>query len=349
MKKLIKIYFVVVALLSVACVVLFAVNIMVSNKKVSTSIKNNEEETKIISTTEKEFKRGKLVKEYTDADGVITREYSNGSVLAEFPDDVSTWTMSNKDMREEIIQEALWGRDLNLRDYPITDNYFKEYTEKGWIELEVLFPGFEFSRYNRHGSFGFYIDDFEKTDKEGMAHATVRCKYNKVRYDFKYYLTNDYKLDSIDYIGKEIVEDFSEQVAIDERTYLMIKDGDGIHQNDEYRTVLWNISDSILNSDFSLDDMGIRTELKEKKYNDNVLPISNDVKYISFCSKDGTDYNDKRAVIYVKYIDSNTYEKFTIRFDYDRNYYLSEYIVLDSSNISKDEYDKEFNNSVIRF
>lgn len=288
---------------------------------------------------------GEKVEEYVDEYGIKTTKYSDGVEFLEYPEDVTTWNMQNKDMRTTVIYDAMQGREWDwwtLRnEYPVTENFFREWDENGWNSLEVLFPGYKYTKeYNPRGDFALYVDDFEKEDKEGIAHAVVRSKYYDTRYDFKYYLDDDYKLDKIEYFSQEIVKDYTKEVEKKERIYLMVKDGDEIHNDNEYITVLWNYSDSINMTDFSLDRMGIIDELKEKKYKENCLPIDNNIGYGAYINKETADYDNKTVEVYLYYWDSHDCEKYLVCFDYNEDYYLSKYEVLNRESISLDELKK---------
>ena len=284
---------------------------------------------------------GEKVEEYVDEYGMKITKYSDGTEYADYPEDVTTWSMQSKDIREMVIHDAMRGREWGLREYPITDNYFDEWHRNGWDNTEVLFPGYKKTKeYNFNDDFALYIDDFKKEDKEGIAHAVIRSKYYKMRYDFKYYLDDDYKLDKIEYISQEIYEDCTKEVEKKERIYLMIKEGNEIHKDNEYITVLWNFSDSINMTDFSLERMGIVDELKEKKYKENVLPISYDVSYDVHMNKDYAYYDKKEAEVFIRYWESDKCEKYIISFDYNENYYLTKYEVLNRVDITLEEYKK---------
>ena len=277
---------------------------------------------------------------YYDEEGVLHEFWNSGEVLS-FPDDVSTWDMNNKYIREEVIHDAMQGREWGLREYPITDNFFNEWHKNGWDDIEKLFPGYERTKkYNIGEQYGLVVDDFEKGAREGIAHAVIRSKYYSTQYNFKYYLDKDYKLDKIEYISQEVVKDHTKEVARDERIYLMVKDGDEIHEDNEYLKVLKNFSDSIKMVDYTLDDMGITDELKEKKYKENCLPIPNDVGYQSFLKQEYADYEKKIANIVLFYWDEDKFEKYLISFDYDENYYLNEYVVLNREEITEEEFEK---------
>lgn len=277
---------------------------------------------------------------YYDKEGVLHEFWSSGEVLS-FPEDISTWNMNNKYIREEVIHDAMQGREWGLREYPITNNYFDEWHKNGWADVEKLFPGYKRTEeYNPGEQYGLVVDDFEKEDKEGIAHAVIRSKYYDTRYDFKYYLDDDYKLDKIEYLSQEIVKDYTKEVEKKERIYLMIKEGDEIHNDNEYITVLWNYSDSINMTDFSLDRMGITSELKEKKYKENCLPISYDIRYDVYMNKDYAGYDKKEAEVYIYYEESHNCEKYLISFDYNEDYYLTKYDILKKESISLDEYKK---------
>lgn len=286
---------------------------------------------------------GEKVEEYVDEYGIKTTKYSDGTELLEYPEDVTTWSMQNKDMRTTVIYDAMRGREWGLREYPITDNYFDEWHRNGWDDTEVLFPGYKKTKeYNFNDDFALYIDDFGKDDKDGIAHAVIRSKYYDTRYDFKYYLDDDYKLNKIEYLSQEIVKDYTKEVEKKERIYLMIKEGNEIHKDNEYITVLWNFSDSIHVTDFdlALGRMGIVDELKEKKYKENVLPISYDVRYEVWMNKDYAYYDKKEAEVFIRYWESDKCEKYIISFDYNENYYLTKYEVLNRVDITLEEYKK---------
>ncbi len=288
---------------------------------------------------------GEKVEEYVDEYGIKTTKYSDGVELLEYPEDVTTWNMQNKDMRTTVIYDAMLGRvwdTWNLRHYyPVTENFFNEWDNKGWKDLEELFPGYKHTKeYNSNYNFALYIDDFKKEDKEGIAHATIRSKYYDIRYDFKYYLDDDYKLDKIEYLSQEVVKDYTKEVEKRERILLMIKNGDEIHEDNEYITVLQAISSSIKEEEYSLDYSGIVEELKNKKFKENVLPINNDIGYRAFINKETADYDNKTAEVYLYYWDSHDCEKYLVSFDYNEDYYLSKYEVLNRESISLDELKK---------
>ena len=288
---------------------------------------------------------GEKVEEYIDEYGIKTTKYSDGVELLEYPENATTWDMQNKDMRTTVIHDAMLGREWDwwtLRnEYPITEKFFKEWDENGWKSLEVLFPGYKYTMdYNSNGEFGLYIDDFEKEDKEGIAHAVIRSKYYDTRYDFKYYLDDDYKLDKIEYLSQEIVKDYTKEVEKDERIMLMVKWGDEIHEDNEYINILLNISSSIKLTSFTLEKMGIIDALKEKKYKDNVLPVDNNIGYGAYINKETVDYENKTAEVYLYYWDTYDCEKYLISFDYDEKYYLNKYEVIRQEDITLDELKK---------
>lgn len=291
---------------------------------------------------------GEKVEEYVDEYGIKATKYSDGVELLEYPEDVTTWSMQNKDMRATVIHDAMLGRDWNwgqLRnEYPITENFFKEWDENGWKSLEVLFPGYKYTEeYNPNGEFDLYVDNFEKEDKEGIAHIVIRSKYNDTRYDFKYYLDDNYRLDSIKYVSQEVVKDYTQDVEKNERVLLMVKKGDNIHEEDEYISILSNISASIKLANFTLEKMGIIEALKEKKYKENVLPIDNNLGYGAYINKETADYKNKTVEVYLYYWDNYNCEKYLISFDYDDNYYLTKYEVLNRKDITLEELKKVAN------
>ena len=332
MRKIIISFLVILMIAVIGMTVFFIKSVYFVNSDDNLNIEERIETTKSEETS------------YYDEDGILHEFWNSGEVLS-YPEDVSVWSMQNKDMRTTVIYDAMQGREWDwwtLRnEYPVTENFFREWDENGWNSLEVLFPGYKYTKeYNPRGDFALYVDDFEKEDKEGIAHAVVRSKYYDTRYDFKYYLDDDYKLDKIEYLSQEIAKDYTKEVEKKERIYLMIKEGNEIHKDNEYITVLWNFSDSINMTDFSLDRMGIVDELKEKKYKENCLPISYDVKYGVYMNKDYADYDKKEAEVYIYYEENHNFEKYLISFDYDDNYYLTKYEVLSREDITIEEYKK---------
>ena len=174
-----------------------------------------------------------------------------------------------------------------------------------------------------------------------MVYVKIRAnKYQDVRYCYNYTINANDELDKIEYVSQEVVKDYTKEVEKRERIWLMIKDGDEIHNDNEYITVLWNYSDSINMTDFSLDRMGIVDELKEKKYRENPLPISYHIKYGVYMNKDYADSEKKEAEVYIYYEENHNFEKYLISFDYDDKYYLTKYEVLSREDITLEEYKK---------
>lgn len=142
--------------------------------------------------------------------------------------------------------------------------------------------------------------------------------------------------------ASEIVKDYTKEVERDERIYLMVKDGDEIHNDNEYLTVLWNYTDNINVTDFdsSLERMGIIEELKEKKYIENVLPIPYDIDYEVWMNINYANYEKKVAEVFIRYRESNRCEKYLISFDYNDEYYLTKYEVLRRTDITLEDFKK---------
>ena len=342
MKKIIISFLLILMIAVIGMIVLFIKSINYVNYENDLVFEETTKEMKSIGYSEDE-----IVEKYVDEYGMEITNFSDGTGIATYPEDVRTWSMQSKDMREAVIHDAMQGRPWDqwaLRnEYPITDNFFKEWDENGWSSLEVLFPGYKYAfEYNLTGGFGLYVDDFEKTDKEGIAHAVIRSKYYDTRYDFKYYLDNEYNLDKIEYLSQEIVKDYTKEVERDERIYLMVKDGDEIHNDNEYLTVLWEYSDNINVTDFdsSLESDGIIEELKEKKYIENVLPIPYDIDYEVWLNINYANYEKKEAEVFIRYRESNRCEKYLISFDYNDEYYLTKYEVIGREDITLEDYER---------
>ena len=347
MRKII-IGFLVVFMLVIVGITAYFIKIVYYTNNDNEVVVNNTVETTVEETTKKpKYIGGEKVEEYVDEYGIKTTKYSDGVVLLEYPEDVTTWNMQNKDVRTTVIYDAMLGRVWDwwtLRnEYPITENFFKEWDENGWKSLEVLFPGYKHDKkYNSNADFGLVIDDFEKDDKEGIAHATIRSKFYDTQYDFKYYLDDGYKLDKIEYVSQEVVKDYTKEVEKDERIYLMLKDGDDIHEDNEYILVLQTISTPIEQVKNDLDKYGIIDEIKEKKIKEDVLPIDNNISYLAYVNKKTANYEKKEVELYVYYDDNNEhrFEKYLISFDYNNNYYLTKYEVVGQEEITIDEYKK---------
>ena len=288
---------------------------------------------------------GEKVEEYVDEYGIKTTKYSDGVELLEYPEDVTTWNMQNKDMRTTVIYDAMLGRvwdTWNLRHYyPVTEKFFNEWDSKGWKDLEVLFPGYKHTKeYNSNYDFALYIDDFKKEDKEGIAHAVIRSKYYDTRYDFKYYLDDDYKLDKIEYLSQEVVKDYTKEIEKSERKKLMVNWDDDMHSADDYLRVLIQAQSAIDDPEM-LDSLGIVDELKEKIHNKSLLPVSKNKGYIYLISKKLSNYDLKKTTIYAGNYDEKNFIKYQIEFDYDDKYYLTKYDVVNEEIMTEEQWKLE--------
>ena len=272
---------------------------------------------------------------YYDKDGMLHKFWENEEVL-EYPEDTSMWSVENEYMVSAIVADLLDGSAV-WYNYPISEKCKNEMVTK-YKELEDRFPGYEENEYNNNNPLilNHYADV-----KNQMVYVKIRAnKYQDVRYCYKYTINANDELDKIEYVSQEVVKDYTKEVEKRERIWLMIKDGDEIHNDNEYITVLWNYSDSINMTDFSLDRMGIVDELKEKKYRENPLPISYHIKYGVYMNKDYADYEKKEAEVYIYYEENHNFEKYLISFDYDDKYYLTKYEVLSREDITLEEYKK---------
>ena len=166
-------------------------------------------------------------------------------------------------------------------------------------------------------------------------------KFQDIEYTFKYTLNDKDELDSIEYVSQEVVKDYTKEIEKKERIYLMVKEGDEIHKDNEYITVLQYFSYTPPDKEL-IEQCGIIDKLKEKKYKENILPIDNSIGCNVFVNKEFADYDKKEITIFVLYYENRIrqYKKYLISFDYDDNYYLTKYAVINSEDMSIDEFKK---------
>ena len=278
----------------------------------------NEETTKILEN-------GKILK---IEDGMKVEYESDGRLYAiTAPEDSTKYSMFNKS-RVFILTDALVGH-YSILEMPIS----KHFKETHIIDRTKLFPGLVMTEY--------YHDPSCKNITDDSFTTTVRAnKFQDVEYTFKYVLNDKGELDSIEYLSQKVVKDYTKEIEKNERIWLMVKDGDEIHEDNEYMTVLQSISSSVKQEEYSLDHSGIVEELKNKKFKENVLPIDNNIGYGAYINKDTANYDNKTAEVYLYYWDSHDCEKYLVSFDYNEDYYLSKYEVLNRESISLDEFKK---------
>lgn len=316
---------IVIAILVVGSIVFFIKNSkeIENNKEMATT----KEVVQELQQDEEDSEEG-----YVDEFGVTYTKVGDEEI-AIMPEDTRKYSVLSDDMLSMMLVDFLSGTYIYY-NYPISQEFISDFYKKGMSSFEKKFPGFERNEYAK--VLGGDVDSKTQT-----FFCIVRAnKYQDIRYYYKYTINEKNELAGLEYLKQEVEKDYTKEIEKLERTYLMTNVGDEIHNNNEFVTVLANLIGSMLVEEWGLDNMAIIDELKEKKYKENVIPIPNDTLYMSICDIDNTSYEKKVAEFYVRTSGENEkYEKYKIKFDYNEEYYLTEFEVVSQKEVTEEEID----------
>lgn len=320
MRKII-ISFLVILMVAVIGITVFFVKTVYYVKSDDSLIKEETTETTNEETT-KILENGKILK---IEDGMKVEYESDGKLYAiTAPEDSTKYSMLNKS-RVFILTDALVGH-YSILEMPIS-NHFKE---THITDRTKLFPGLVMTEY--------YHDPSCKNITDDSFTVIVRAnKFQDIEYTFKYALNDKDELDSIEYISQEVVKDYTKEVEKRERIYLMLKNGDDIHEDDEYLKVLKAVTYSFEDLG-TMDHLGVIDDLKEKIRAGTFFPISNERGYYSFIRKEYANYDLKKVTIFAGSFYKKEFAKYQIDFDYNNEYYLTKFNIIGEVPITEEEF-----------
>lgn len=269
---------------------------------------------------------------YYDEDGMLHKFWESEEVL-EYPEDTSIWTVENEYMISAMIADYLDG-SYTWYNYPISEKCINERATK-YKELTDRFPGYEDNEYNKNIPLilSHYADVLNRKE-----YVTVRAnKYQDIKYCYEYIVNDKDELDGIEYVSQEVVKDYTKEVEKKERVLLMIKEGDDIHEDDEYLRVLIAVTRSIEDLG-TMEKLGAVNEIKERIREKTLFPLSNERGYYNFIRKKYANYDLKKVTIFAGSFYKKEFAKYQIDFDYNNEYYLTKFNVIDEEPISEEEF-----------